>query len=242
MVYVVVAGKNSRYILGVLSISDSGSVALLDNSIITWDFNKLWFKDYNFSFCNLEYTDFSNSSFEKCIFKCSTLNYANFNGLIIKSYLQFVNCSMQYIRIKNLQLDNEVKKKRKQDNKMYILELRGVSLEGAEFENIDFRNINFVAIASMEGAKYKNIKLGLEQLFLIKKYKSLCEDIKVYVSITDLTKSEIREVNKLKKDNKKNDISKYVEDKIVKKMKLEGVPDEEILNLTIVLDKTIIME
>jgi len=51
-----------------------------------------------------------------------------------------------------------------------------------------------------------------------------------------LTKSEIREVKKLKKDNKKNDIRKYVEDKIVKKMKLEGVPDEEILNLTIVLD------
>lgn len=231
-----------RYILGVLSINDSGSVTLLDNSIITWDFNKLCFKDYNFSFCNLEYSDFSNSSFERCIFKCSNLNYVNFSGLIIRSYLQFVNCSMQYIKIKNLKLGNEVKQKREQDNKNCILELRGVSLDGAEFENIDLRNINFVAIVSMEGAKYKNVKLGLEQLLLIKKSKSLCEDVKVYVSLTDLTKSEIREVNKLKKDNKKNSIREYVEDKIVKKMKLGGVPYEEILNLKIVLDKNINIE
>lgn len=233
-----------RYILGVLSINDSRSVAFLDNSIITWDFNKLLFEDYNFSYCNLEFSDFSNSSFERCIFKCSNLNYANFNGLIIKSYLQFVNCSMQYIKIKNLQLDDEVEKKRKQnkDNKNCILEFRSVSLDDAEFENIDFRNINFVAVVSMERAKYKNVKLDLEQLLMIKKFKNLCEDIKVYISITDLTKNEMREVKKLKKNNRKNDVRKYIEDKIVKKMKLEGMSEEEILNLTIVFDKSINIE
>lgn len=228
-----------RYILGVLSINDSGSVALLDNSIIIWDFNKLWFKDYNFSYCNLEFSDFSNSSFERCIFKCSNLNYANLNGLIIRSYLQFVNCSMQYIKIRNIQLCNEAEKERKQDKRNYILELRGVSLDGAEFENIDFRNINFVTIVSMERAKFENVKLGLEQLLLIKRFNSLCKNIKVYISLTDLNRSEMREVKKLKKDNSINDARKYVEDIIVKKMKLGGMSDEEILNLTIILDKSI---
>ncbi|MCI9196959.1 MAG: hypothetical protein HFH55_03490 [Lachnospiraceae bacterium] len=231
-----------RYILGVLSINDTGSVALLDNGIITWDFSKLLFADYSFSYCNLEYANFSDASFERCIFQCSNLNYANFNRVIIKSYLQFINCNMQYIRIENLQLDNKVKKERGQDkdNKNCILELKSISLDGAEFINVDFRKIKLVLVVSMERAKFRNVKLTLEQFLLIKKYNSLCENIQVHISIDDLTKSEIREVKKLKKDNRRNDAGKYVEDIIMKKMKSEGMSDDEILNLMIILDKNII--
>lgn len=204
-----------RYILGILSINDSGAIAFLDNSVIKWNFKDLVFKNYNFSYCNLQYAEFAYSSFEQCIFMYSNLSNANLYGIKLNSYLLFVNCNMNGIELKNLQLDLQNERKNKgEDTQHNVLELRGVSLDNAQFSDMDLRIINFVAITSMYEAKLKNIKLNLKQLLYFAEFKILYQDIKIFISLEDFTTSENREIRKLEKsikDEKQRRIHTYNE-------------------------------
>lgn len=248
-----------RYILGILSIKDSGAIAFLDNSVIRWNFKSLVFKKYTFSYCNLKFVDFSRATFEQCSFMYSNLDRASFNALRLKSYIQFLNCSMNGIKIRNLQLDLQDKPREKKiDKQTYVLELKGVSLDDAEFADLDLRKVNFTSIVSMKDAKIKNVKMNLKQLVYFEKFQVNYENITIFILAEDFSVNELREVRKIEDkirnlikdayeehliERKKQEIleqkrkaEKYINDAIAKKMKKGGVHNEIISKLKISLN------
>lgn len=220
-----------RYIISILSIRDFEVTPFLNNSIIVWNFKQLIFKNYNFFYCNLEFADFSHVNLEQCIFKYSNLEHVNFDSVVFKGYTLFMNCNMNYAKIKNLEIDRGIKKQK------YMLELRGVSLDDTEFDNVDFRKINIKSIISMEKANIKNVKLNLEQLMMFCKFNIICENLMVYISMDDLERREVREIEKWKKENFEKNLNEYINNIIIKKIKKNGVLEEITTNLTIILNE-----
>ena len=252
-----------RYILGILSINDSGAIAFLDSSVIKWNFKNLVFENYMFSYCDLQYAEFTHSSFDQCIFVYSNLSNANLYGIKLNSYLQFVNCNMNGIQLKNLQLTlrNEGKNKGKNNKKgtqNNALELKGVSLDNAQFSDMDLRTINFDTITSMHEAKLKNIKLNLKQFLYLAKFKIRYRSIEIFISPEDFTIDENKEIikwGKRIKDEKqrqeqtynikiqepkihiKEGAINYLMDIIVKKLKKNGVQQSVIDSLKLQFDE-----
>lgn len=216
-----------------------------------------------FSYCDLQYAEFTHSSFDQCIFVYSNLSNANLYGIKLNSYLQFVNCNMNGIQLKNLQLTlrNEGKNKGKNNKKgtqNNALELKGVSLDNAQFSDMDLRTINFDTITSMHEAKLKNIKLNLKQFLYLAKFKIRYRSIEIFISPEDFTIDENKEIikwGKRIKDEKqrqeqtynikiqepkihiKEDAIKYLMDIIAKKMKKNGVQQSVIDFLKLQFDE-----
>lgn len=212
-----------RYILGNLSISDSGSIPILDNQNLNYDFSSLSFGGYHFVYCNLEYANFNNTSFQACNFSYSNLNNVKLEGSAFKSFTKFLSCSMDNAIISNLRLSSARSSRNdtQGESDKITLEFEAVSFSSASFSNLDLRKVNLVSIHSMINTQFSNVKMYLHQLTQICIFDVVLKDVEVYILESDLTKDELSQYREWKRRDRIKAEKKVIESVLQRMQKIK---------------------
>ncbi len=194
--------KIKLYIVGVLSIHDSGTIPFLDNSVNKYNFSDLELKGFKFEYCDLSHMNFTNATFTNCEFKFANLISTIFTDIIVKEQIEFNSCCIQNVHF--LETKKTKNKVNKQDVSFIFSKC---DFNNTSFENINMCKINFHSITSMNNVKLVNVKVNYTQFLLFNKNEATFKNTTIVLQNGDFSTSELKRFKQIDDASKRKKIA-----------------------------------
>lgn len=210
-----------KYIVGALSIQDSGAIPILDNKTIVLNFSQLDIIDFQFAYIDLSNSLFNGAKFSNCTFSYANMAYSSLQNLKIDVQTKFLNCNFDNVSF-------SVSKFLRTDVTNADVIFSKCSFDGTIVSNTDCRHIRFEYMGSMHNTAFIDSTFNLSQILELLRNPIQLHNTTVIIAEQDITNKEIMEIKKEEKENRRQKIleiaaSKFqhrISEDLIKEIKL----------------------